>query len=79
MNYMTRAFVLFNVDSGFEGQVLLELRKIEEINEAYVSYGTYDLIAKINADTIEQLKDDITHKVRTIKNVKATLTLIITE
>jgi len=70
---------LFNVESGSEDKVLQELKKIEGIQEAYVSYGVYDLIAKVKADTMEQLKDSITHQVRTIKNVRSTLTLIMME
>ena len=78
-DYMPRAFVLFNVESGSEDKILHELKKIEGIQEAYVSYGVYDLIARIKADTMEKLKDIITHKVRTIKNVRSTLTLIMME
>ena len=76
---MPRAFVLFNVESGSEDKILQELKKIEGIQEAYVSYGVYDLIARVKADTMEKLKDAITHKVRTIKNVRSTLTLIMME
>jgi DNA-binding Lrp family transcriptional regulator len=76
---MPRAFVLFNVESGSEDKILQELKKIEEIQEAYVSYGVYDLIARVKADTMEKLKDAITHKVRIIKNVRSTLTLIMME
>jgi DNA-binding Lrp family transcriptional regulator len=76
---MPRAFVLFNVESGSEDKVMQELRKIEGIQESYISYGVYDLIARLKADTMEQLKDTVTHKVRTIKNVRSTLTLIMME
>ena len=76
---MPKAFVLFNVESGSEDKVLQELRRIEGIQEAYVSYGVYDLIAKIKADTMEKLKDTVTHKLRTIEKVRSSLTLIMTE
>jgi DNA-binding Lrp family transcriptional regulator len=76
---MPRAFVLFNVESGSEDKILQELKKIEGIQEVYVSYGVYDLIARVKADTMEKLKDVITHQVRTIKNVRSTLTLIMME
>jgi DNA-binding Lrp family transcriptional regulator len=76
---MPRAFVLFNVESGSEDKVLAELKKIEGIQEVYVSYGVYDIIAKLKADAMEQLKDIVTYKMRTIKNVRSTLTLIMTE
>jgi DNA-binding Lrp family transcriptional regulator len=76
---MPRAFILFNVESGSEDKVLAELKAIEGIQEVYVSYGVYDLIARIKADTMEKLKDAVTHKMRTIKNVRSTLTLIMME
>jgi DNA-binding Lrp family transcriptional regulator len=76
---MPRAFVLFNVESGSEDKTLQELQKIDGIQEAYVSYGVYDLIAKVKADTMEKLKDTVTHKLRTIPNVRSTLTLIMME
>ena len=76
---MPRAFVLFNVESGSEDKVLAELKKIEGIQEAYISYGAYDLVARVKADKMEQLKDIITYKMRTIKGVRSTLTLIMTE
>lgn len=76
---MPRAFVLFKVDSGSEDKILQELKEIEGIQEAHVSYGAYDLIARVKADTLEKLKDDITQKVRLIKNVRSTITLIMME
>jgi len=76
---MPRAFILFNVESGSEDKVLTELRKIEGIQEVYVSYGVYDIIAKLKAESMEKLKDTVTHKMRTIKSVRSTLTLIMTE
>lgn len=75
---MVRAFVFFNVDSGSEDKILQELKKIEGIQEAYISYEQYDLIARVKADTMEKLKD-ATHQVRMIKNVRSTLTLLMIE
>lgn len=76
---MPQAFVMFNVDSGSEEQVLKDLRSIGEVEEAYVSYGVYDLIIKVKADSMEKLRELVTHRFRTIKHVRSTLTLILTE
>ena len=76
---MPKALVLINVESGSEDEVLKELQRLEGIEEAYTSYGVYDLIAKIKADTMEQLKETITHKIRALNKVRSTLTLIIIE
>ena len=76
---MPRAFVLINVESGSEDEVLKELKKTEGIEEAYFSYGVYDLITRIKADTMENLKDMVTRKIRTLNKVRSTLTLIMME
>ena len=76
---MPRAYVLFNVGSGAEEQVLKAAELIEGVQEAYVSYGVYDLILKVNAASMEELKQLVTHRLRSIDNVRSTLTLMLTE
>jgi len=72
-----RAFILLNVESGSEDVVLKQLKSLEVVKEAYVSYGVYDLIIKIKANTMEELKSSVTNNIRTINKVRSTLTLIL--
>lgn len=74
---MPKAFVLVNVDSGSEEEVLGDIKKLEGVNEAYYSYGVYDIISKVEADTMEKLREIVTKKMRAISKVRSTLTLII--
>lgn len=76
---MPQAFVLINVESGAEEEVVNILKKIEGIEEAYYSYGVYDIISKVKADSMENLKDLVTRRVRTLNRVRSTLTLIMME
>jgi len=76
---MPKAFVLINVESGSEEEVLKQIKKIAGVEEAYYSYGVYDIIAKIKAETMERLRETVTQKMRTISKVRSTLTLIIME
>ena len=76
---MPRAFVLLNVETGSEDNVLKQLKQIGLVEEAYVSYGVYDLIIKVKADTMEELKEVVTYKIRKIDQVRSTLTLIMME
>jgi DNA-binding Lrp family transcriptional regulator len=73
---MPRAFVLINVESGSEDDVLRELRSIKGVEESFFSYGVYDVITKIKADTMETLKEMVSKQVRTLPKVRSTLTLI---
>ena len=70
---------MFSVGSGSEDQVLQEIRAMVGVQESYVSYGVYDLIVKIKTDSMEQLKELVTHRLRMIANVRSTLTLILCE
>jgi DNA-binding Lrp family transcriptional regulator len=76
---MPRAFVLINVESGSEEEVLKELKLIEGVVESNFSYGVYDVIIKVKADSMEKLKDMVIRKIRSISRVRSTLTLILTE
>lgn len=76
---MPSAYVLFNTESGSEEQVLNEIRKIEDIAEASISYGVYDIIVKVKTETDKELKELVTFKLRRIHNVRSTLTLRIIE
>lgn len=76
---MPKAFVLINVDTGSEEEVIKVLRTISGIEESYLSYGVYDIIAKVKSESMDGLKDLITKKIRNVTKVRSTLTLILTE
>ncbi len=76
---MVQAYILLNVEPGAEGKVLERLRSLDIVSEAYVSYGVYDLVIRLNADTMDQLKDAVSHKIRTTDQVRSTVTLILIE
>jgi DNA-binding Lrp family transcriptional regulator len=76
---MTSAYILVNVEGGEEDNVLKQVKSVGGVAEAYVSYGVYDLIVKVKAESMQELKDVVTHKIRQLKNVQSTLTLLMTE
>jgi DNA-binding Lrp family transcriptional regulator len=73
------AFVLINADLGAEEDLVRELKNIEHVKEVYVVYGVYDIVAKIQADTMEKVKETITWKIRRLEKVRSTLTMIVVE
>ena len=76
---MPSAFVLINVETGSEDKVLKQIRNIVDVKEAYVSYGVYDLIVKVKSESMSELKEIVTYKIRSIDNVRSTLTLMMVE
>jgi DNA-binding Lrp family transcriptional regulator len=74
---MPLAFVLINAEIGSEGEILKELRTMEHVKEAYLVYGVYDIVAKVEADTMDKLKEFTSFKVRRLNKVRSTLTMIV--
>lgn len=75
---MATAFVLLNVDLGKEEEVLTKLRKTNGVKEAKQLFGLYDIIAKLEAVTEEDLKIALRERIRTLDKVRSTLTLMVT-
>ena len=73
---LATAFVLLNAELGSENEVLDELIMIDGVKETYLVYGVYDIIAKIEAEIMEDLKNIISWKVRRIFRVRSTITMI---
>jgi len=76
---MPMAFVFVNAEVGSEDEALKQLRKIENVKEAYSIYGIYDIVAKVEAETIDRLREVITSKVRKLRTVRSTLTMMVVE
>ena len=74
---MATAFVLINAEIGSESDVLKDLKAISEVKEAHMVYGVYDIIARIETDTMQDLKDTISWKIRRLDKVRSTLTMIV--
>ena len=76
---MPLAIVLINAEVGSEDELLKELRKLNNVSEAHAVYGVYDIVAKVEAKTMKELKEVITSKVRRLKNLRSSLTMMVVE
>lgn len=78
---MPKAFVLINTEIGAEADVLDQLKKVEGVGKenAFAVYGVYDIVAMVQADTMDKLKDTVTWKIRRLDKVRSTLTMIVVE
>jgi len=73
---MAMAYVLLNSEMGYERDVLKALKDIPEVKEAFKIYGIYDIIIKIEADTVGELKE-LVSEIKHMEKVRTTLTMIV--
>ncbi|GIU70651.1 MAG: AsnC family transcriptional regulator [Candidatus Nitrosocaldaceae archaeon] len=76
---MPSAYVLINCDLGSEEEIIREIKKMEGVKEVEGTYGVYDIVAKVESDSMEKLKNIITWKIRRMPKVRSTVTLIVIE
>lgn len=77
--YMPEAFVLMNAELGSEESIVNELKKIDLVKHVYQVYGVYDIVALVEGETMDKVKETITWKLRKLNGVKSTLTMIVME
>ncbi len=68
-------FILLNSDLGAEEYIVEELKKIHEVKKAYLTFGAYDIIAEVHAQTQEDFEKTVSTKIRRLARVISTMTL----
>jgi DNA-binding Lrp family transcriptional regulator len=76
---MPTAYVLLNTEIGAESQVLKALKKIEGVEDAHKLWGVYDIIAHVEAKSIDKLKFIINNRIEKIGKINSKLTMISTD
>ena len=74
-----KAFVLINTELGNELDLMKQLHQMPNVTEVHAVYGVYDIIAKVEGETMEKVKETITNSLRRLDNVRSTLTMIAVE
>jgi DNA-binding Lrp family transcriptional regulator len=76
---MPMAYVLITTETGAVKSVLESLKKIEAVDETYMVYGVYDIVATVKAENMDELKEIVTWNLRSLDRVTSTLTMIVVE
>ncbi|RLE77005.1 MAG: Lrp/AsnC family transcriptional regulator [Thermoprotei archaeon] len=69
------AYVILVVGVGQEHRILEEVKKLSEVKDAHIVYGEYDIIARVEVDSIKKL-ENVIKTIRSIKGVLRSITLI---
>jgi DNA-binding Lrp family transcriptional regulator len=71
------AYVLFKVASGTEREVAQKLIEFNEVMQADIVFGEYDVIARLATENLDMLELFVSQSIRTVPNVLVTSTMII--
>jgi len=71
------AYILVQCKIAHEMEVLKALLEVDIVKEAKGTFGYYDILVKIQAETHDIITETITKKIRSIPNVTTTTTLSI--
>ena len=71
---MNRGFILLNCDLGAEEYIVDQLKQMQVISHAYLTFGAYDIIAEIQTENQEEFAKAIT-TIRKLSRVVSTMTL----
>jgi len=73
---LVTSYTLARVDPAKDAMVYHEVKKLESVKEVITTYGEYDLIIKVEVDSLEELDNFVFHKLRIIEGIASTTTLI---
>jgi len=71
---MHKGFILLNCDLGAEEYIVDELKLMQNINNAYLTFGAYDVIAEIETQDPDEFEKVIAN-IRKLTRVVSTMTL----
>ncbi|HIC99420.1 MAG TPA: Lrp/AsnC family transcriptional regulator [Pyrodictiaceae archaeon] len=74
---MPTAIILINTEVGADEEIFEKLKNIPEVKQIYMVYGLYDIVAVVESEDLNKLRDIVYNQVRSMPKVKSTLTMIV--
>jgi DNA-binding Lrp family transcriptional regulator len=73
---MITSYTLARVLPAKDKEVYSKVKVFDEVKEVILTYGEYDLILKIESNSLEDLDHFVFNKLRTIDGISTTTTLL---
>jgi DNA-binding Lrp family transcriptional regulator len=71
------AYVLVTLNPGSEKNILEKIAAFNEVTQVNMTYGEYDALILVEAETLAQLNDFLTDELRVLPDIFQTATLIV--
>jgi Lrp/AsnC family transcriptional regulator, regulator for asnA, asnC and gidA len=69
LGYDHLAFMGINVKPGLADEAIEDLSNLEEVLEIHEMHGTFDLLVKIRSKDLDQMRDVVENKIRTLPHI----------
>lgn len=70
------SYALINTEMASGDEILRKIKKIPNVKEAYRVHGIYDIIVKVEAESMDRLNEIVGIGIRDMDKVTAVLTLL---
>ena len=74
-----KAIVLIKMETGELKSAIRDLRSIHGVDEAHLTFGPFDAVARIEAEDLNHIGRIVEHEIQPIPGVKKTLTCLMVE
>jgi Lrp/AsnC family transcriptional regulator, regulator for asnA, asnC and gidA len=72
LGYDHLAFIGINVEPGFADEAIAELSNLEEVLEIHEMHSAFDLLLKVRAKDLNQMRDLVEKKIRKLRRILET-------
>lgn len=72
---MAKSYVLMNCELGSEKEVIALLKKIHGIKEVHGTLGLYDIVAQLELESEDEIRQIVTNTIRKMPKIRSTMTL----
>ena len=76
---LSSAYVLLNAETDGERELIIELKKMPNIEETYLIHGAFNILVKVKGESFKKLRETVLTRIRSLKKVRSTLTMIINQ
>ncbi len=71
------AYILLGVNPNTEEKVYKKLQKLSEVKNVNLLFGSWDIMAQVEVQSVASLNDFIMDKIRKIPEVTLTATMVV--
>ena len=71
------SYVLVTLNPGTEKNILKKIAFFDEVTKVSMMYGEYDALVQVSTETLDQLNEFLTDKLRVLPDIFQTATLIV--